>query len=77
MITKLPEKKGIIGVKEIVKAIDNGKVKIVIVANNCPGFLIDKIKGKGVNIDVFDGDEERLGTALGKPFPIAMVGYEN
>jgi len=76
MIAKLPEKKGIIGIREIVKAIEKGKVKNVIAANNCPVELIDRIKEKGVEIDIFVGDEQRLGTALGKPFPIAMVGYE-
>ncbi len=72
-VAKLPEKKGIIGTREIAAAIQTGKVKKVIVADNCPDFLIQRM-GK-VKIEKFDGNQRELGTKLGKPFAVAMVGY--
>jgi len=76
-IDKLPEKKGIIGAKEIIKAIKAGNVKLVIVASNCPDFLINKIEQAGsVQIKQFSGNQKELGTRLGKPFIISMVGFE-
>lgn len=75
-IMKLPEKKGIVGAREIAKNMKAGKIKHIVIAKNCPDFLIKKIDDKGVRIEVFDGDESQLGTKLGKPFPVAMVGYE-
>ncbi len=73
-ISKLPEKKGIIGTKEVVKAINTGKVKHVVVASNCPDFLVKKIP-EGTKVEKFEGDQKFLGTKLGYPFPVAMVGY--
>ncbi len=74
IITQLPAKKGIIGVREIAKAINAGKVKRVIIADNCPDFLLNKIQN--VVIEKFDGSQKQLGTKLGKPFAVAMAGYE-
>jgi ribosomal protein L30E len=76
-ITKLPEKKGVVGAREIVKAARAGKIKHVVVAANCPEFLLSSLQGLNVNVEKFEGDESQLGTKLGKPFPVAMVGYEN
>jgi len=73
-ITKLPDKKGVIGAREIARAAKAGKIRQVVVASNCPGFLIERIEK--AKIDRFDGDQSQLGTKLGKPFPVAMVGYE-
>ena len=73
-VNKLFEKKGIVGTKEIIKAIKEGRVKTVIFASNCPNELREKIKN--IETFVFDGDEEQLATRLGKPFLVAMVGYE-
>lgn len=75
-IAKLPAKKGIIGPREIAKAIDAGKVKTVIAAKNCPLGLIEKMKSKKVKVEVFEGNEKELGTKLGKPFHVAIVGYD-
>ena len=52
-----------------------GKVKKVVIAKNCPDFLVKKLKNLGsVEIENFDGDQIQLATKLGKPFPIAMYG---
>jgi len=75
-ISKLPTKKGVIGPREIAKAIDAGKVKTIVAAKNCPLDLIEKMKSKKVKIEVFEGDQKEMGTKLGKPFHVAIVGYE-
>lgn len=76
LITKLPQaKRVLIGTREIVKSINTGKVKRVIAAKNCPEFLTQKIP-ESVVLQIFDGDERELGIKIGKPFPVAMVGYE-
>lgn len=76
-ISKLPEKKNIVGARQIAKAAKSGRVKHVVVASNCPDFLLSSISSTGVKVDKFDGDSSQLGTKLGKPFPVAMVGFEN
>jgi ribosomal protein L30E len=76
-ITKLPEKKGLVGAREIAKAVRAGKIKHVVVAANCPESLLGRFSDTGVKMEKFDGDESQLGTKLGRPFPVAMVGYEN
>lgn len=75
-ITKLPEKKGVIGTREVGKAIAAGTVRHVVVAGNCPDHLLAKVSLGGVRIERFDGDQRQLGTKLGKPFAVALVGYE-
>lgn len=74
--SKIPEKKGTVGTREIIKAAKDGKVKYIVIAKNCPEFLIDRLKDTNTRIERFDGDELQLATKLGKPFPIAMVGFE-
>ena len=75
-VAEVPEGKGIIGTRTVIKNINNGKVKTVIFAKNCPAEMIEKIDTKKVSVKMFQGDEALLGTKLGKPFPVAMVGYE-
>ncbi|HLD38857.1 MAG TPA: ribosomal L7Ae/L30e/S12e/Gadd45 family protein [archaeon] len=67
--------KMIIGVKQIIAEIKNGKVKKVFVAKNCPKALTEKLIN--VKVETFDGDQTQLGTKLGKPFPVAMVGFKD
>lgn len=73
-IAKLPEKKGVIGTREILKEITAGRVKHVVFASNCPSFIIEKMP-KEVKMEIFEGDQKQLGTKLGKPFTVAAVGY--
>ncbi|MBI4162563.1 MAG: hypothetical protein HY513_02675 [Candidatus Aenigmarchaeota archaeon] len=72
-IQKLPQGKFVIGAREIKKAIVEGTVKKVVVASNCPDFLVERL-GK-IDMQRFEGDQKDMGTKLGKPFAIAMVGY--
>ena len=75
MTTEVPVKNAVIGFKEIVNNIKSGKIKKVILANNCPDNLIKEIEKLKVNILKFEGDQQQLGTKLGRPFPVTMVGY--
>jgi ribosomal protein L30E len=75
MVTETPSEQVVIGPREIAKSIKKGSVKKILVANNCPEHLLDKIKKLKVNIVAFDGDQQQLGTRLGKPFPVTMAGY--
>ena len=75
VISTLPTKQGTIGARQIVKSINSGKVKSVIIASNCPEILVAKIP-ENTDIKKFEGDQHQLGIKLGKPFPVAMVGYE-
>ncbi len=73
-ISKLPAKKGVIGPREIAKAITAGKVKYVVAESNCPPELLEKMKP--VEVKMFEGGQKELGTKLGKPFHVAIVGYD-
>jgi large subunit ribosomal protein L30e len=74
-ISSLPQKNPVIGTKVVVKNIRKGSIKNVVVAKNCPKELIEKVHSSGVVVRQFVGDEGELGTKVGKPFPVAMVGY--
>jgi ribosomal protein L30E len=74
MTIKKTETENIIGMRKIIKHIKAGKLKKVMVAKNCPEFLIKKLGN--IEIEVYNGDQIQLGTKLGKPFPIAMVGIK-
>lgn len=67
-----------IGTREIIKEIESGKIKRVVLASNSPEFIKNKINeiAKKYEIKIeFDGDEKQLGISVGKPFPVACVGY--
>lgn len=74
-ISALPKGKTTIGIREISKAIMAGKVKSVVVAKNCPKELLERLP-QNTQVKIFNGNESELGTKVGKPFPVAMVGYE-
>jgi len=76
MISTLPTKKPVIGTNQIVKSIKAGKMKQVIVTTNTPSAIVAKLGVAGVHLQTFSGNEKELATKLGKPFPIAAVGYE-
>lgn len=79
-VDKLPAGNGVIGVREIQKGIKSGEIKRVIIASNCPDWLLDKITGaegaSSATLERFSGNERELGTVLGKSFATAMVGFK-
>ncbi|MCD6381982.1 MAG: ribosomal L7Ae/L30e/S12e/Gadd45 family protein [Candidatus Aenigmarchaeota archaeon] len=68
----------IIGTREVMKAIKDDKIERVVLASNAPESIKDMVKKiaeeKGIIVEE-DGDELKLATKVGKPFPIATVGY--
>ncbi|MBI2232968.1 MAG: ribosomal L7Ae/L30e/S12e/Gadd45 family protein [Candidatus Aenigmarchaeota archaeon] len=76
-VNRIPAGNAVIGAKEVVKSIKSGKVKRVIVANNCPQHLIERIESAGkVVVEVFEGNQKEFSIRLGKPFLIAAAGFE-
>ena len=69
------EEKFTIGAREIVKGIKTGKIKKVVIASNCPKRFVEGLGN--VKIETFEGDQNQLGTKLGKPFAVAMVGFKD
>ncbi|MCD6092809.1 MAG: ribosomal L7Ae/L30e/S12e/Gadd45 family protein [Candidatus Aenigmarchaeota archaeon] len=68
----------IIGTREIVKKIEKGLIEKVVIAENIPEKLKEKIEtaAKKYNVKIeTDGNERQLGTKIGKSFPVASVGY--
>ncbi len=76
----IEEGKLVIGSREIVKKLKTDKLKLIVVAQNCPENLRKDIeyyaKLAGVETVEFDGTERDLGVFCGKPFPIAAVAVE-
>ena len=70
-------KHAVIGYRNSIKSIKTGDAKTVIVANNIPETMSAEIRHNAKVIDakleVFDGSSKDLGTACGKPFPVAVM----
>ena len=62
--------KFIIGFRQVKKALKNGLLERVLVAGNAPSFIKNEFK----DAEKFKGDSIKLGTYVGKPFPVAVVG---
>jgi ribosomal protein L30E len=71
-INDLPEGEYVIGFNETIKS---DKIKEIVVANNCPAELKQKLEEKS-KVLVFNGDQRQLGLKLGKPFFVAVVGIK-
>jgi len=73
----LKENKVVLGSKSTVKYLKLGKVKTIIVSNNCPESVKKDLehytKLTGVKLENFDGTAKQLGILCGKPFSIASL----
>ena len=63
-----------VGIRETLKLLQKKKVKLVIVAKNCPGEDLESLKGFKVPIYTFTGNNVEMGAASGKPFSISTLG---
>jgi large subunit ribosomal protein L30e len=63
-----------VGIKETRKLLQKKKVKLVIVAKNCPEDDLKSLKTFKVPIYTFSGNNLELGAASGKPFSISTLG---
>ncbi|CAD7769700.1 50S ribosomal protein L30e [Candidatus Methanoperedenaceae archaeon GB50] len=69
--TVIKEGKVVIGAKETIQSVKDGKAKLVIVSSNCPSSVREEI---GVdNFIEYGADNIELGTACGKPFAISAL----
>ncbi|MBN1539922.1 MAG: 50S ribosomal protein L30e [Candidatus Thermoplasmatota archaeon] len=63
-----------VGFKETRKSLRSKKVKLVIVAKNCPEGELEELKAFKVPIYTFTGNNAELGASSGKPFSISTMG---
>ena len=66
--------KVIIGTKQTINAVKDGKVQVVVISSNCPEKTLDEIKG--VPIVKYPESRVEMGVACGKPFPITVMAVE-
>lgn len=60
------------------QCIENGKAKMVVVAENCPENYREMLKSKeNVFIYTFEGSSVQLGKACGKPFMVSALAVIN
>ena len=73
----LKENKVILGSKRTIKYLKLGKVKMIVISNNCPDNVKKDLehytKLTGINLGNFDGTAKQLGIVCGKPFSIATI----
>ena len=73
----LKENKVVLGSKRTVKYLKLGRVRTIIVANNCPESVKKDLghytKLTGIKLENFDGTAKQLGILCGKPFSIASL----
>ncbi len=66
-----------IGLRETMKELKKGKVKLIVVANNCPEEDVKALKGFKVPLYRFTEGNMDMGAATGKPFSISTLGVVN
>ncbi len=64
----------VFGIKEVKKKAESGEAKMIIVSKNCPEPKFKRKKYKKVPLYVFNGNNQDLGSAAGKPFTISAIG---
>jgi large subunit ribosomal protein L30e len=67
----------LIGTKETLRAVEEGKARLVVLANNTPEAWTTRIEqraqARGVPLYRFQGSNGELGPACGKPFSVAAL----
>ena len=69
----LKENKVILGFRESLKYLKTKKAKLVVIANNIPEKMKEKIENTNQKIEIFDGSSKDLGTFCGKPYPVSTI----
>ncbi len=73
----LKENKVILGSKRTIKYLKLGKVRMIVISNNCPENVKKDLehytKLTGIGLENFDGTAKQLGIVCGKPFSIATL----
>lgn len=70
----------VLGSKRTLKLLKLGKIKYIIMASNAPSDIAQEIeyysKLSEVKVIRFPGTNSELGSVLGKPFKVAVMGIE-
>ncbi|MHB8585808.1 MAG: 50S ribosomal protein L30e [Thermoplasmatota archaeon] len=70
--------KVLLGTRETIRAVKDKKAKLVVLADNTPKVdqdaLMGAAKSSGVPVYKFQGTNQELGPACGKPFAVTMLG---
>jgi len=73
--------KVVIGARKTIKMVKLGKVKYVVIATNTPEEVKQDIeyyaKLSKVKLIRFPGSNKELGTTIGKPFGVAIMGIQD
>ncbi len=76
--TALAENKAVIGANSVKKMLRAGRLKVVVLASNCPENIKDDImhysKLAAAKVENFESTGKELGIICGKPFSIAVLG---
>ena len=76
--SSVASKKVTIGSKETLRNLKSKKIKLVVIAQNCPEAVKKEIiscKGaSNIGLEEFNGSAKQLGLFCGKPFHIAAIG---
>ncbi len=68
----------VMGERETIKSVKNNKIKLVIVAGNCPAplkrTLVDLSTHLRLPVYEFGGTSLALGSLCGRPFHVSMLG---
>ncbi|AGK60718.1 LSU ribosomal protein L30E [Archaeoglobus sulfaticallidus PM70-1] len=62
-----------LGSKRTIKALKKGDAKLVIMANNCPEEIAEKLKQFEIPVITYNGTNIDLGATCGKPFSVSML----
>lgn len=62
-----------LGSNRTIKAIEQKKAKLVIIASNCPEEFEENLKKSKVHLYKYKGTNHELGTVCGKPFPVSTL----
>lgn len=78
--TSIDEKRIIIGAKQTLKQLKTGKLKLVVISENCSEPIRKDIehykKISKIDVQVFKGGSKDLGIFCGKPYLISVLGIK-
>tara|TARA_Y100000034_G_scaffold128526_1_gene183324 strand:+ start:762 stop:998 length:237 start_codon:yes stop_codon:yes gene_type:complete len=71
----LKEKNLILGTERVLKALRADKLKKVLLSENCPEEIKEKVKNSDAEVVSLDIDNNELGVRCKKLFAISVIGY--
>jgi large subunit ribosomal protein L30e len=65
--------KVVLGSNQTLEVGEGGKAKLIICASDCPAEVSSSLEKMDVPVYSYDGSGKDLGSACGKPFPVATL----